>query len=122
MKYNKLEYLKLKRLESDIQTGRAQRESGNNRKDGLFWLPNIKNCESMYSLSLLLELGADVDYLQDIVIGRELQWTDVDLRVVPEELFSQVTNFFGPRRWPHQYLPIRLEPNKTKVKHMTCHK
>lgn len=61
------------------------------------------------SLVLLLGLLADVDDLQDSVVGAQLQGSNVDLNVVPEKLFGQRSHLLGPRGTPHQGLAVRLQ-------------
>ncbi|TNN69514.1 hypothetical protein EYF80_020348 [Liparis tanakae] len=62
----------------------------------------------IYSLVLLLHVIANVNYLQDVVVGTELQRTNVDLDVVLQEVLSQLANFFRPGGAPHQGLTVWL--------------
>lgn len=61
-----------------------------------------------FLLVVLFSLHADIDYLQDVVVGAELQSSDIDLDVVPQEVLSQLPNLFWPRCTPHQSLSVRL--------------
>lgn len=47
-----------------------------------------KEEEVIYSLVLLLHVTANIDYLQNVVVGTELQCTNVDLDVVFQEILS----------------------------------
>lgn len=56
----------------------------------------------------LLGVHADVHYLQDVVVGTELQGPDVNLNVVPQEVLGELTDLFWPGRTPHQGLSVGL--------------
>jgi len=56
----------------------------------------------------LLFLIADVDDLKDVVVGVDLQSSDVDLYVVVEEVLRQSTHLLWPRGTPHERLSVRL--------------
>lgn len=49
---------------------------------------------------------ADIDYLSDVVVGREFQRSNIDLHVVSEKIFGKFANFPRPRGGPHQNLTI----------------
>lgn len=69
----------------------------------------------MYSLILLLQVIANINYLQDVVIGAQLQGSNIDLNVVLQEVLSQLTNFFRPSGAPHQSLTVWLVKTNEKV-------
>lgn len=69
----------------------------------------------MCSLVLLLHVTAHIHYLEDVVVGTELQSTDVDLDVVLQEVFSQLANFLWPSGAPHQSLTVRLIKRNREV-------
>lgn len=52
-------------------------------------------------LIVLLSVVTDVDNLQDVVVGAELQSSNVDLNVLLQEIFGQLTHLFGPSGAPH---------------------
>jgi len=54
-----------------------------------------------------LRLGADVDDLEDVVVGGELKGPDGDVDVVVEEVFRQSAHLLGPGSAEHQHLAIR---------------
>ena len=58
-------------------------------------------------LLFFLRFGADVDDLEDVVIGRELEGSDGYVHVVMEEILRQRPNFLGPGGAEHEDLPIR---------------
>ncbi|KAF4519825.1 hypothetical protein B566_EDAN006839 [Ephemera danica] len=51
----------------------------------------------------------NINNLQNVVICREVQRTNVDLNVIVEEIFSQFSHFLGPGCRPHQSLTVRLQ-------------
>lgn len=59
-------------------------------------------------LLVLLAVHADVDNLQDVVVGAELQSADVDLDVVLQEVLGELTDLLRPGGAPHQRLSVRL--------------
>ena len=59
-------------------------------------------------LLVLLILHTDVDYLQDVVVGAELQSSNVNLDIVFQEVLCQLANVFGPSSTPHEGLSVRL--------------
>lgn len=61
-----------------------------------------------YSLVFLLSIIADIHYLQDVVVGTELQRPNIDLDVLLQEVLCQLANLFGPSGTPHQSLAVRL--------------
>ena len=54
-----------------------------------------------------LRFGADVDDLENVVIGRELEGSDGYVHVVVEEILGQRSNFLGPGGAEHEDLTIR---------------
>jgi len=64
-------------------------------------------------LAVFLVLHADVDDLQDVVVGAELQGAHVDLHIVPQEVLGQLPHLLGPRGAPHQGLPVGLPAGHT---------
>ena len=50
----------------------------------------------MYSLVNLLMFLAHINYLQNVVVSCRLQRANIDLKVVCQELLSQITHFFWP--------------------------
>ena len=53
--------------------------------------------KNMHSLVNLLMLLAHINYLQNVVVSCRLQRANVDMKVVCQELLSQITHFFWPR-------------------------
>lgn len=72
----------------------------------LFWI-KIFSC-SPSVLLILFRLHADINNLQDVVVGAELQSADINLDVVLQEVLSKLPNFLWPGRTPHQSLSVRL--------------
>lgn len=66
-----------------------------------------------HSLILLLHVAANINYLEDVVVGTKLQSTNVDLDVVLQKVFSQLADFLWPSGTPHQSLTVRLVDIKT---------
>lgn len=64
-------------------------------------------------LVFLLSVVADVDDLQDVVVGAELQGPDVDLHVLLQEVLGQLPDLFGPGGAPHQRLAVGLRNGPT---------
>lgn len=60
-------------------------------------------------LFLLLMIHAHINDLQDVVVGCELQGTNVHLDVVVQKFLCKPANFLGPRGTPHQGLAVRLK-------------
>lgn len=60
-------------------------------------------------LVFLLKLVADINDLQDVVVGRQLQGSNVHLHIFMQEVFRQPTHFFGPCSTPHECLSVRLD-------------
>lgn len=52
-------------------------------------------------LLVLFSLHTDVDNLQDVVVGAELQSPNINLDVVLQEVLSQLPYFLGPGCTPH---------------------
>ena len=49
-----------------------------------------------------------VNYLQDVVVGVEVQGADVDLHELPaEEIVGQLLHLLGPGGGPHQNLAMK---------------
>lgn len=65
-------------------------------------------CVTSLLLVVLFILHADVHYLKDVVVGAELQRSNVDLDVVFQKVLGQLANLFRPRSAPHQCLSVRL--------------
>jgi len=59
---------------------------------------------------LLLLFLAHLHNLHYVVIGSKLQWPNIHLDVIIQEILSQCLNFPGPCCRPHQNLVIRLKP------------
>ena len=53
-----------------------------------------------------LRFGADVDDLEDVVVGGELQGSDGDVDVVVKEVLGQSAHFLGPCGAEHQHLTV----------------
>lgn len=68
----------------------------------------IKEVGILHSLVLLLHVIANINYLQDVMVGTELQCPNVDLNIVLQEVLSQLANFLRPGGAPHQGLTIWL--------------
>lgn len=60
-------------------------------------------------LMVLFIVHADINYLQDVVVGAELQSANVDLDVVLQEVLRKLANILRPGCAPHQRLSIRLK-------------
>ena len=60
-----------------------------------------------------LFLIADIDDLQNVVVGVNLQCAHVDLHIVLQEILRQSPHFLRPSGAPHQSLAIRLHTGKT---------
>ena len=60
-------------------------------------------------LLLLLRFIADVDDLEDVVVGGELERSDSHVDVVVEEILGQSAHFLGPGGAEHQNLTIRSD-------------
>lgn len=76
-----------------------------------------KDCSiinKLNSLVFLLSITAHIHNLQNVVVGTELQRTNVDLYIFFQEIFGQLTNLFWPSGTPHQSLAVRLR-NKIKL-------
>lgn len=67
-----------------------------------------------HSLVILLSVVAHVHYLQDVVVGAELQSAHVDLDVLLQEVLSQLAHLLGPGGTPHEGLTIRLREEQRK--------
>lgn len=65
-------------------------------------------------LVVLLTLHTDVNYLKDVVVGAELQGSNIDLDIVLQKVLSQLANLFRPGSTPHQGLSIRLGKEQIK--------
>ena len=65
-------------------------------------------------LVVLLTLHTDVNYLKDVVVGAELQGSNIDLDIVLQKVLSQLANLFRPGSTPHQGLSIRLGKKQIK--------
>lgn len=61
-----------------------------------------------FLLVVLFILHAHVHYLQNVVVGTEFQSTNVNLNVVSQKVFSQLSHLFWPCCAPHQCLSVRL--------------
>lgn len=59
-------------------------------------------------LLVLFSLHADIDNLQDVVVGAELQSANINLDVVLQEVLSELPNLLWPSCTPHQSLSVRL--------------
>lgn len=59
-------------------------------------------------LLVLFGLHADIDNLKDVVVGTELQSTNIYLDVVLQEVLSELPNLLWPSCTPHQSLSVRL--------------
>lgn len=57
----------------------------------------------------LLKLLTNVDDLQNVVVGRQLQRTHVDLYVILEIVLDEPGHGIRPSRGPHQRLMIRTD-------------
>jgi hypothetical protein len=60
------------------------------------------------TLSLFFKFLANVDDLENVVVGSQLQRSNIDLDVVLQKLLGQDSYFFGPGCGPHQSLSVRL--------------
>lgn len=65
-------------------------------------------CVTSLLLVVLFILHADIHYLKDVVVGAELQRSNVDLDVVFQKVLGQLANLFRPGSTPHQCLSVRL--------------
>lgn len=65
-------------------------------------------CVTSLLLVVLFILHADIYYLKDVVVGAELQRSNVDLDVVFQKVLGQLANLFRPGSAPHQCLSVRL--------------
>lgn len=65
-------------------------------------------------LVVLLILHADIDYLKDVVVGAELQRSNIDLDIVFQKVLCQLANLFRPGSAPHQRLSVGLGKEHTK--------
>lgn len=66
---------------------------------------------SIFPTSLLVVLfavHADINNLQDVMVGTELKGSNINLDVVPQKVFSELTDIFGPSCTPHKCLSVRL--------------
>uniref|UniRef100_A0A182QFH1 Uncharacterized protein n=1 Tax=Anopheles farauti TaxID=69004 RepID=A0A182QFH1_9DIPT len=63
-------------------------------------------CQQLHQLLVFLVVLAHIHYLQDVVVGRQVQRTDVDLDVVGQKLFRQIAHLLRPGGGPHQHLPV----------------
>lgn len=73
-----------------------------------------KKKKNLHSLVLLLAIITYIHYLQDVVVGTELQSSHIDLDIIFQEVLSQLTNLFGPGSTPHQSLPVWLQEAQFK--------
>ena len=65
--------------------------------------------EVLDELSSLLEVGADLDELLDVVVGGELHGSDVDLDGVGKEIGSESLNLLGPGGGEEESLSVRSD-------------
>lgn len=75
-----------------------------------------KEVRTIYTLVLLFHVIANINDLEDVVVGTELQRTNVDLDVVFQEVLSQLANFLRPGGTPHQGLTVWLLKNREESK------
>ena len=68
-----------------------------------------QHSESCDSLERLLVLHTDVNDLQDVVVGVQLERPDVDLDVRLQEVLGQVLHVLRPSRAPHERLTVGLQ-------------
>ena len=66
------------------------------------------------SLVVLLILHTDINDLKDVVVGAELQRSDIDLHIVFQKVLSQLPDLFRPGSAPHQGLSVGLREEHTK--------
>lgn len=57
---------------------------------------------------VFLAFHAYIHYLQDIVVGTQLQVSHIDLNIVLQEVLGKLAYFFWPGGTPHQSLSVRL--------------
>ena len=62
-----------------------------------------------YSLVIFLSFTADINNLENVVIGMKLKSANVDLDVVLQELLSKTLHLLGPGSTPHECLSVRLK-------------
>lgn len=77
-------------------------------------------CSHINSLVFLLSIAAYIHNLQDVVVGAELQRTDVDLYIFLQEIFSQLTDLLWPSGTPHQSLAVGLKDENVGVAPLYC--
>lgn len=65
-------------------------------------------------LVVLFILHTDVDYLKDVVVGAELQCSDIDLDIVFQKVLCQLADLFRPGSAPHQCLSVGLPKEHTE--------
>lgn len=65
---------------------------------------------------VFLALHAYIHYLQDIVVGAQLQVPHIDLNIVLQEVLSKLAHFFGPGGTPHQSLSVRLREREKSLR------
>lgn len=57
---------------------------------------------------VFLAFHAYIHYLQNIVVGTQLQVPHIDLHIVLQEVLGKLAHFFWPGGTPHQSLSVRL--------------
>lgn len=72
------------------------------------------------SLVFLLPITAHIHNLQNVVVGAELQSTNVDLYIFLQEIFGQLTNLLWPSGTPHQSLAVWLRGKIKRVAPSYC--
>lgn len=103
----------LHQLNESVDGGReatTHQKPQKNSEDNNRFCYNIAAIQQQ-NVSLLLVLfrfQADVNNLQDVVVGTELQSTNINLDVLLQEVLSQLPYLFWPGCTPHQGLSVRL--------------
>lgn len=67
------------------------------RRDGL---------QQVKQFAFLLVLLAHLDVLRNVVVGRQVERSNVDLNVVVQEVFGEDLHLLGPGSGPHQHLAV----------------
>ena len=62
-----------------------------------------------HQLAVLLVLVANVDDLQDVLVGRQLHRSHLQVNGVGEKIFCHLLHFLRPSGGPHQSLPVRAD-------------
>lgn len=94
-----------RRRERSNNTSEVQNSEDNNRFR--YSIAAIKQ-QNVFLLLVLFRFQADVNNLQDVVVGTELQSTNINLDVFLQEVLSQLPYLFWPGCTPHQGLSVRL--------------